>query len=133
VRNETKTWQIGDGLWSSSYGGELHAISADQTLRTRGHSTERTAACARFLRNEAKKHSCFQTDDTRWAPRKRTHAPSRAYNSARAEPRPTEGLERSRRARWKHGLTPPRSWRNKSVFARCWPKVESSWNRCKPI
>ena len=81
MRNETKTWQIGDGLWSSSYGGELHAISADQTLRTRGHSTERTAACARFLRNEAKKHSCFQTDDTRWAPRKRTHAPSRAYNS----------------------------------------------------
>ena len=32
MRNETKTWQIGDGLWSSSYGGELHAISADQPL-----------------------------------------------------------------------------------------------------
>jgi len=26
----------------------------------------------------------------------------------------------------------PRPSRNKSVCANCWPKVESSWNRCKP-
>ena len=32
MRNETKTWQIGDALWSSSYRGELHASSADQPL-----------------------------------------------------------------------------------------------------
>jgi hypothetical protein len=128
VRNETQARQTGDGLWSSFYRGELHASSADRTLKTPAHTTGRASVRARILRNEANKCSCFQTDDT--CVRAKNEGPThprvplgrsqdrrgsacqspamasgrcRMHGGASTGPRTAEGLARSRRSRSKHG------------------------------